>query len=73
MHRLYLPLTCASTLCDTIRPETLAYRVAEYIAGITPWYSTGLSAFLFFLCDPIIPRRLKTFFSSCAVELHTRD
>lgn len=40
MHRLYMPLTCAITLCDTICPEPLVYRVAEYIADITPWYST---------------------------------
>lgn len=39
MYRLFLPLTCASKLCDTIRPEDLAYRVADYIADITPWYT----------------------------------
>ncbi|KAF8576237.1 hypothetical protein K439DRAFT_677788 [Ramaria rubella] len=40
MHRVYMPLTCAMQLCDSIKPERLAHRVAEYIADNTPMYST---------------------------------
>jgi hypothetical protein len=41
LHRLYLPLTCAMKLCDSIRPERLAYIAADYLADILPLYSTG--------------------------------
>jgi len=41
MHRVYLPLTCAIKLCDTIRPQRLAYVVAGYLADIVPVYSTA--------------------------------
>jgi hypothetical protein len=41
MHRVYLPLTCAMKLCDSIRPERLAYIVADYLADLVPLYSTG--------------------------------
>lgn len=41
MHRLFLPLTCAMKLCDSIRPERLGYVVAEYLADIMPLLSTG--------------------------------
>jgi len=41
MHRVYLPLTCAMKLCDSVRPERLAYIVADYLAGIVPLCSTA--------------------------------
>ena len=45
MHRLFLPLTCAMTLCDSIRPQRLAFQVAEYMADIVPLLSTSESLF----------------------------
>jgi hypothetical protein len=42
MHRLFRPLTCAIQLCDQIRPKRLAYIVADYLADILPFYSTGV-------------------------------
>ena len=41
MHRVYLPLTCAMKLCDSIRPERVAYIVADYLADLVPLYATG--------------------------------
>jgi len=40
LHRVYLPLTCAVTLCNSIKPQRLAFKVASYIADIIPQYST---------------------------------
>ncbi|KAF8581473.1 hypothetical protein K439DRAFT_1662269 [Ramaria rubella] len=41
MHRLYLPLTCALELCDTVRPERLTHIVAEYLANIVPLFAAA--------------------------------
>ncbi|KAF8510712.1 hypothetical protein JB92DRAFT_2938599, partial [Gautieria morchelliformis] len=41
MHRLFLPLTCAMKLCDSILPERLALIVAEYLADIVPFIATA--------------------------------
>ena len=41
MHRLFLPLTCAMKLCDSILPQRLTFVVAEYLADIVPLLSTG--------------------------------
>ncbi|KAF8510714.1 hypothetical protein JB92DRAFT_2938645 [Gautieria morchelliformis] len=40
MHRLYMPLTCATKLCDSIIPTRLACTAAKYLADIIPMYST---------------------------------
>jgi hypothetical protein len=70
MHRVYLPLTCAMKLCDSVRPERLAYIAAGYLADILPLYSTGelhiVSCFhqLLMVCQQLpscsnIPRTLR--------------
>lgn len=50
MHRLFMPLTCAIKLCDTVPPR-LAQHVARYIANIGPYCATSekiLSIIYFF-------------------------
>lgn len=41
MHRVYLPFACALKLCDRVRPERMAYIVADYLAAVTPLFVTG--------------------------------
>ncbi|GJJ14470.1 hypothetical protein Clacol_008734 [Clathrus columnatus] len=54
MHRLFLPLSCASKLCDTIPSVNLVYRVAKYIADVTPWYATDYTDRKSVLLVPIL-------------------
>lgn len=41
MHRVYMPLTCATKLCDSVVPARLAHKVAEHLADIIPVFSTS--------------------------------
>ena len=50
MHSVYMPLTCAMKLCDTIRPERLVASIAPYLAEMVPSCSTGETAQLSFIC-----------------------
>jgi hypothetical protein len=50
MHRVYLPLTCAMKLCDSIRPDRLAYHAADYLASIVPLFATGVLHGIFDSC-----------------------
>ncbi|KAF8522924.1 hypothetical protein BU17DRAFT_64123 [Hysterangium stoloniferum] len=40
LHRVYLPLTCAVTLCNSIKPRRMAFKIASYVADIIPQYAT---------------------------------
>lgn len=41
MHRVYMPLMCATKMCDLITPARLTFPVVGHLAKIIPVYSTG--------------------------------
>ncbi|KAF8519609.1 hypothetical protein BU17DRAFT_65835 [Hysterangium stoloniferum] len=45
-HRLYRPFTCAMRLCDTIKPASLAYIAANYLANQVPIYGSNLEMYI---------------------------
>ena len=71
MHRVYMPLTCATKLCDFIVPARLACKVAGYLADIIPTYSTSEPWYL--AHKILIMTYLSFFFSSSRnAQVHTR-
>jgi hypothetical protein len=50
MHRLYRPFTCAMELCDKIKPSSLAYTVANYLAKRVPLYGASKCSHFVFGC-----------------------
>jgi len=46
LSSVFLPLTCALEICDTIKPERISYHVIQYIVNSLIFVSSSMSTIL---------------------------